>query len=60
LEAAFAKAFADKELLADAEKGRLEIDPVIGEEIHKLVNEFLGMSPDLRGKLQTALKGGKK
>jgi tripartite-type tricarboxylate transporter receptor subunit TctC len=60
LENAFAKAFADKELLADAEKGKLEIDPTIGEEIHKLVVEFLGMSPELRGKLQGALKGVKK
>jgi tripartite-type tricarboxylate transporter receptor subunit TctC len=60
LESAFAKTFADKELLADAEKGRLEIDPMIGEEIHKLVVEFVGMSPDLKKKLQAALKGGKK
>jgi tripartite-type tricarboxylate transporter receptor subunit TctC len=60
LEAAFAKAFADKELLADADKGRLEIDPIIGDDIRKLVAEFLGMTPELRGKLQTALKGGKK
>jgi tripartite-type tricarboxylate transporter receptor subunit TctC len=60
LEAAFVKAFADKELLADAEKGRLEIDPMFGEETHKLVSEFLGMSPDLKSKLQTALKGAKK
>ncbi len=60
LEVAFAKTFADKELLADADKGKLEIDPLIGEEIHKLVIEFLGMSPELRNKLQTALKGGKK
>jgi tripartite-type tricarboxylate transporter receptor subunit TctC len=59
LEAAFARTFADKELLADAEKGRLEIDPMIGEEIHKLVVEFLGMSSELRGKLQSALKGKK-
>jgi len=60
LETAFAKAFADKDLLADAEKGKLEFDPVIGDEIHKLVVEFLGMSPDLKIKLQQALKGGKK
>jgi tripartite-type tricarboxylate transporter receptor subunit TctC len=60
LEAAFAKAFTDKELLADAEKGRLEIDPITGDETHKLVVEFLGMSPELRGKLQAAMKGGKK
>jgi tripartite-type tricarboxylate transporter receptor subunit TctC len=60
LEAAFAKTFADKELLADAEKGRLEIDPLIGEDIQKLVMEFLAMSPELKSKLHGALKGGKK
>lgn len=60
LEAAFTKTFADKEFLAEADKGKLEIDPLIGDEIHKMVVEFLGMSPDLRGKLQTALKSGKK
>jgi tripartite-type tricarboxylate transporter receptor subunit TctC len=60
LENAFAKVFTDKELMADAEKGKLEIDPMLGDEISKLVQEFLGMSPDLKTKLQTALKGGKK
>jgi hypothetical protein len=57
LENAFVKVFADKDFLADADKGKLEIDPLIGEEIHKLVAEFLGMSPELRGKLQNAMKG---
>ncbi len=60
LEVAFEKVFADKELLADAGKGKLDIDPLIGEDIHKLVGEFLGMSPELKAKLQSALKGGKK
>ena len=60
LEKAFEKVFTDNELQADAVKGKLEIDPTIGEDIHKLVVEFLGMSPDLKNKLQTALKGGKK
>ncbi len=60
LENAFANAFADKELLADAKKGKLEIDPLIGQEIQKLVVEFLGMSPELRAKLHAAIKGGKK
>jgi hypothetical protein len=44
---------------ADAINGKLEIDPTIGEEIHKLVIEFLGMSPDLKKKVYTALKSGK-
>ena len=60
LEKAFQRVFEDKELQADAAKGKLEVDPLIGEEIHKLVVEFLGMSPDLKTKLQTALKSGKK
>ena len=60
LDAAFAKTFSDKEFLAEAEKGKLEVDPLYGDEIHKMVVEFLGMSPDLRGKLQNALKAGKK
>jgi len=60
LQKAFQNVFADQELRADALKGKLEIDPMFGEEIHKLVVEFLGMSPDLKNKLQTALKGGKK
>ncbi|HEX2931985.1 MAG TPA: tripartite tricarboxylate transporter substrate-binding protein [Candidatus Binatia bacterium] len=59
LEKAFEKVFADKELQADATKGKLEIDPLIGEDIHKLVVEFLGMSGDLKNKLQNALKGKK-
>jgi tripartite-type tricarboxylate transporter receptor subunit TctC len=60
LETAFAKVFTDKDLVTDAQKGKLEIDPLIGDEIHKLVAEFLGMSPELKSKLQAALKGGKK
>jgi tripartite-type tricarboxylate transporter receptor subunit TctC len=60
LEVAFGKVFADRELLADANKGKLEIDPLIGDEIQKLVLEFLGMSPELKNKLHAALKGGKK
>jgi tripartite-type tricarboxylate transporter receptor subunit TctC len=60
LEQAFAKVFNDKELQADAAKGKLEIDPLFGADIHKLVVEFLGMSPELKNKLQAALKGGKK
>jgi tripartite-type tricarboxylate transporter receptor subunit TctC len=56
LEMAFAKVLKDKELLADADKGKLEIDPLIGNTITKLVTEFLGMPTDLKNKLQTVLK----
>ncbi|MBI2361293.1 MAG: hypothetical protein HYV04_20700 [Deltaproteobacteria bacterium] len=60
LEGAFAKAFADKELLAEAQKGRLEIGPLLGQEIQTLVREFLGMSVEVKSKLQKAIKPGKK
>ncbi len=56
LEAAFMKAMADKELLAEAVKGRLEIDPLFGEEIHRLVGDFLGMSPEIKSKLQKLIR----
>jgi tripartite-type tricarboxylate transporter receptor subunit TctC len=56
LETAFAKAFQDKDLLADAAKGKLEIDPIMGASIHKLVTEFLGMPVELKNKLQIVLK----
>lgn len=56
LETAFAMAFKDKDLIADANKGRLEIDPLMGTTIRKLVSEFLGMPNDLKHKLQSVLK----
>jgi tripartite-type tricarboxylate transporter receptor subunit TctC len=40
LRAAFLKAMADPELLADARKGRLEVMPVSGDEVQKLVAEL--------------------
>jgi hypothetical protein len=46
----------DKDLLAEAEKGRLEFDPLIGSAVQKLVVEFLGMPTDIKNKLQTVLK----
>ena len=40
LEAAFASVFKDKELRADADKGRLEIDPLIGNSIQNWSPSF--------------------
>src|ERR1051325_174238 len=59
LETAFARAFADKELLAEAEKGRLEIGPVSAQRTQKLVTEFLSMSPELKAKLQKLIHPSK-
>ena len=60
LENAFARVFQDKELQADARKGKLEIDPLIGGAIQKLVVEFLNMPADVKNKLQTVLKSPKR
>jgi tripartite-type tricarboxylate transporter receptor subunit TctC len=59
LEAAFTKTFADKEFLAEADKGRLEIDPVSAQQGHELIIEFMGMSPTLKSQLQKMLRGTK-
>lgn len=56
LEVAFSRVMKDKDLLAEADKGRLEFDPLIGGTVHKLVVEFLGMPADIKNKLQTVLK----
>jgi tripartite-type tricarboxylate transporter receptor subunit TctC len=56
LEAALAKTFSDKEFLADAEKGKLEIEPVSAQQVQKLVTEFLGLSSELKAKLRKMLK----
>lgn len=56
VEAALRKTFTDKDFLADAEKGRLEIGPLYGEQIHKLVLEFLGMPQDVKSRLQALMK----
>jgi len=56
LEVAFERAMKDKELLAEAAKGRLDFDPLFGNTVHKLVIEFLGMPADVKAKLQTMLK----
>lgn len=56
LEAALTKTFSDKEFLSDAEKGRLEIEPVSAQQVQKLVTEFLGLSSDLKAKLRKMLR----
>ncbi|HVY56625.1 MAG TPA: hypothetical protein VHA77_02120 [Xanthobacteraceae bacterium] len=42
LRKAFLDTLTDKELLADAEKAKIEINPVSGEEVQKLVEEAYG------------------
>jgi hypothetical protein len=56
LEAAFAKTLADKTFLSEAEKGKLEITPIFGETIHRIVTDFLAMPPPIKQRLQRALR----
>lgn len=56
LEAAFAKTFADRKFLADAEKSNLEITPIFGPAIQAIVNDFLGMPPAIKERLSRAIK----
>jgi len=56
LEAAFSKTLSDKAFLAEAEKGKLEITPIYGESIDKIVRDFLAMPPAIKARLEKALK----
>ena len=57
LQAAFTKTFEDKEFLAEADKGRLEIDPVGAQQAHGLITDLMGMSPAVKAQLQKMLEG---
>jgi len=56
LEAAFSKTLADKVFLSDAEKGKLEITPIYGESIQRIVTDFLAMPPAIKERLKRAIK----
>jgi tripartite-type tricarboxylate transporter receptor subunit TctC len=56
LEAALTKTFGDKEFLSEAEKGKLEIEPVPAHQVQKLVTDFLSLPADLKAKLRKMLK----
>lgn len=48
---AFAKTMADKDFLADANKAKLDIDPIGADELQKLITNYLAMPSDLKEKL---------
>jgi tripartite-type tricarboxylate transporter receptor subunit TctC len=56
LESAFAQTLADKSFLSEAEKGKLEISPIYGETVRRIVNDFLTMPPPIKDRLRRALK----
>jgi tripartite-type tricarboxylate transporter receptor subunit TctC len=55
LREAFIKAVNDPELLDDAKKKRLELDPVSGEDLQTLANEIVAQPPDVVERMKKLL-----
>jgi tripartite-type tricarboxylate transporter receptor subunit TctC len=55
LRRAFAATMKDPEFLKDAEKAKLDVDPISGEEVEKTVKRIFQMSPPMVVKLKTIL-----
>jgi tripartite-type tricarboxylate transporter receptor subunit TctC len=52
---AFSKAVNDRELLEEAKKKRLELDPVSGEELQTLANEIVAQPPEVVERMKKLL-----
>ena len=53
---ALQETLADPEFVAEAKKGNMELDPVSGEEIEKIVNGFFKTDPAIVNKLREIFK----
>jgi len=51
LRSAFAKTLTDAEFIAEAKKATLDINPLTGEEVKKIVDELFKLTPSMRTKL---------
>jgi tripartite-type tricarboxylate transporter receptor subunit TctC len=51
LRSAFAKTLTDPEFIAEAKRATLDINPLSGEEVKKIVDELFKLTPAMRGKL---------
>jgi tripartite-type tricarboxylate transporter receptor subunit TctC len=56
LRQAFMATMADKDFLAEADKTQLEVNPVSGEEVEKLVKEVYATPADIVAKAKEAAK----
>ena len=56
LRKAFMDTMTDKDFLAEADKSQLEINPVSGEEVEKLVKEVYATPADIVAKAKEAAK----
>ena len=55
LRKAFADTLKDPEFLADAKKSKLDIEPVAGEELQKLVQNLYKLDPSTLARLKEVL-----
>ena len=56
LRAAFAETMRDPEFVADARRSKLEIDPIHGEELTRVVQDLFALDPAIAAKLKGILK----
>lgn len=56
LQRAFRETMKDPEFLAEASKANLDVDPVAGEELEKIVNDFFKLDAAVVNKLREILK----
>ena len=57
LRSAFQQSLKDPELLAEAKKGRMDVEPVSGEELEKLIKEVLDQPPEVLNRVKKMLEG---
>ncbi|MGH7835906.1 MAG: Bug family tripartite tricarboxylate transporter substrate binding protein [Candidatus Binatia bacterium] len=55
LRKAFLETLKDKEFLAEAEKSKLDVDPIPGEQVEKIVGGLFKLEPGLLAKLKQVL-----
>ena len=56
LRKAFLATFKDPAFVADSERAKLELDPISGAELEKLIESFFKLDPAILAKLKEALK----
>jgi len=56
LRKAFMDTMKDPEFLADAKKSKLDLDPISGEEVQKMIAGMFKLAPELVARLKEALK----
>jgi tripartite-type tricarboxylate transporter receptor subunit TctC len=55
IQAAFMKAVADPELVAEAQRAQLDINPLSGPQLQQIVDDFYRMPENVKARLKTAL-----